>query len=60
MVLKWTGMVDNIALPEIAAAMLQQVIEGFEKEPLENEDLMRIGRHALVVNEECVEGGVGK
>jgi hypothetical protein len=40
-------MVDNIALSEIAAAMLQQVTEGFEKEPLENGDLVRIGREIL-------------
>ena len=43
-VLKWAGLVPNVAVTEIAAAMLDQVINGFEKEPLQNEDLVRIGR----------------
>lgn len=32
---------------EISAAMLHEVMHGFEKEPLENDDLVRIGRQAL-------------
>lgn len=40
-------MVGNVSVTEAAAAMLQQVVEGFEKEPLQNDDLVRIGRKAL-------------
>jgi len=43
-VLKWAGLVPNISVTEVAAAMLDQVINGFEKEPLMNDDLVRIGR----------------
>jgi hypothetical protein len=41
--------VPSVRLEEVAAAMLQQVTtaHGFEKEPLQNEDLVRIGRRAL-------------
>ncbi|KAJ7743545.1 putative nucleoside-diphosphate-sugar epimerase [Mycena olivaceomarginata] len=41
--------VPSVRLEEVAAAMLQQVntAHGFEKEPLQNEDLVRIGRRAL-------------
>ncbi|KAK7033432.1 succinate-semialdehyde dehydrogenase [Favolaschia claudopus] len=39
--------IPNITVEEVAAAMLHQVIHGFEKEPLVNEDLVRIGRKAL-------------
>lgn len=45
--LNLTGIVGNLSIKEVAAAMLQQVINGFEKEPLENEDLKRIGTAAL-------------
>ena len=37
----------NVDVAEISAAMLHEVIHGFEKEPLENDDLVRIGREAL-------------
>ncbi|OCT47174.1 hypothetical protein CLCR_02569 [Cladophialophora carrionii] len=37
----------SITVVEIAAAMLDQVINGFEKDPLMNEDLVRIGQKAL-------------
>ena len=40
-------MVDNVALPEIAAALLKQVTEGGDDETLENGDLIRIGREVL-------------
>jgi hypothetical protein len=43
-VLKWAGLVPNVAVTEVAAALLDQVINGFEKEPLMNDDLVRIGR----------------
>jgi hypothetical protein len=36
--------VPSIRVYDIAAAMLQQVRDGFEKEPLMNEDLQRIGQ----------------
>jgi len=45
--LKWTGMVDNVSIEEIAAAMLKQVTDGIEKETLENGDMVRIGREVL-------------
>jgi hypothetical protein len=43
-VLKWAGLVPNVAVTEAAAAILDQVVNGFEKEPLMNDDLVRIGR----------------
>jgi hypothetical protein len=39
--------VPSIALSEVAAALLEQVVNGVEKEMLVNEDLVRIGRAAL-------------
>jgi len=50
--LKWTGMVSNVSVTEVAAAVLNQVTNGFEKEPLQNEDLVRIGRKILSEQEE--------
>ena len=41
------GIVSKVGIQELAAAMLQQVQVGFEKEPLENDDLIRIGQKAL-------------
>jgi len=32
---------------DISAVMLDQVVNGFDKEPLENEDMVRIGRRVL-------------
>ena len=46
-VLKYVISLPNVGVTEISAAMLHQVINGFEKEPLENDDLVRIGRQAL-------------
>lgn len=46
-VLNVVGVVPNINVSEVSAAMLQQVVEGWEKETLENADLVRIGRQAL-------------
>ncbi|KAF8206153.1 hypothetical protein K438DRAFT_1816669 [Mycena galopus ATCC 62051] len=37
----------SVSLEEISAAMVHQVVHGFEKDPLQNEDLVRIGRKAL-------------
>ncbi|KAJ6532057.1 hypothetical protein B0H19DRAFT_1189836 [Mycena capillaripes] len=39
--------VPNLTVTEVSAAMLHQVMNGFEKEPLQNDDLARIGRQAL-------------
>ena len=47
MLLKYVVRGPNIGVREISAAMLHSVIHGFEKEPLENDDLVRIGRQAL-------------
>lgn len=37
----------KIQLNEVAAALLDQAINGFDKETLMNEDLVRIGQRAL-------------
>lgn len=46
-VAKWIGSID---VAEVAVAMLRQIIHGIEKEPLTNDDLVRIGRDALAQN----------
>ncbi|KAF2672257.1 hypothetical protein BT63DRAFT_422752 [Microthyrium microscopicum] len=46
-VLSWAGIVPNIGVAETAAAMLNQVENGFEKEPLMNDDLAKIGSEIL-------------
>lgn len=51
MVLKYAMSLPNIDVAEVSAAMLHEVIHGFEKEPLENDDLVRIGRQALKIAE---------
>jgi hypothetical protein len=45
--LAWAGVVPNVPVAEAAAAMLDQIMNGFEKEPLMNEDLARIGQKVL-------------
>jgi hypothetical protein len=45
--LRWTVSVPSVAVNECAAAMLDQAANGFEKEPLLNEDLVRIGQRVL-------------
>ena len=37
----------KVNVEDISAAMIHEVMHGFEKEPLENADLVRIGREAL-------------
>ena len=37
----------SVGLEELAAAMLDQVLHGFEKDPLLNADLVEIGQRAL-------------
>ena len=46
-VMKFAGIVPNLPVAEVAAAMLDQVINGFEKEPLQHDDLARIGKRVL-------------
>ena len=40
--LKWTMGVPSIGIEQISKAMLDQVIHGFEKDPLLNDDLIRL------------------
>ncbi|RYO99413.1 hypothetical protein DL764_006808 [Monosporascus ibericus] len=42
-----TRVIPNISLTELSAAILDQVVRGFEKEALSNADLVRIGGAAL-------------
>ncbi|KAK3174816.1 hypothetical protein OEA41_002062 [Lepraria neglecta] len=44
---KYVISLPNVDVTKISAAMLYQVINGFEQEPLENDYLVRIGRQAL-------------
>ena len=44
---KFTRMIPNVSRTELAAAILGQVVHGFEKEPLTNIDLVQLGRAAL-------------
>lgn len=39
--------IASVTREELAAALLDQVVRGFEKEPLVNADLVRLGRAAL-------------
>lgn len=39
--------VPSIRLSEVAAALLDQVVNGFDKDTLVNEDLVNIGQAAL-------------
>lgn len=39
--------VPHVDLPDIAAALVDQAIRGFEKDTLSNDDLARIGGRAL-------------
>lgn len=45
------GNIPQIDVSEVTAAMLDQVISVFEKEPLMNDDLIRLGRQALQEDE---------
>lgn len=47
MVMKYVMSLPSVDVAEISAAMLHEIIHGFEKEPLQNDDLIRIGRQAL-------------
>lgn len=39
--------IPEVDLTEVAAAMLDQVLRGFERDTLSNDDLVRIGRRVL-------------
>lgn len=41
------GFLTNITTPQVAAAALHQVLHGFEKERLSNDELVHIGQEAL-------------
>ena len=43
----FTMSMPSISNQALSAGMLDQVMNGFEKEPLENDDLVRIGTKAL-------------
>ncbi len=45
--MRWTVSIPSVTVTECSAAMLDQVANGFDKEPLVNEDLVRIGRRVL-------------
>lgn len=45
--MRWTVGVPSVSVTECSAAMLDQVAKGFDKEPLENDDLVMIGRRVL-------------
>ena len=47
MALKFMVSLPSLDIKEVSAAMLHQITNGFEKEPLENADLVRIGCQAL-------------
>lgn len=49
--LKMIAGVPSICVTEATAAMLHQAIHGFEKEPLMNDDLVRIGCNALKLDD---------
>lgn len=46
-VMKMTISVPSVSVIECSAALLDQVVKGFEREPLKNEDLVRLGRQVL-------------
>jgi hypothetical protein len=43
----FTRAIPNVSRAELAAAMLSQLIHGFEKETLTNSDLVQMGRPAV-------------
>jgi hypothetical protein len=47
MALKFSASVPSVSVSECSTAMLDQVVKGFENEPLANEDLIRIARPVL-------------
>ncbi|KAK9785073.1 hypothetical protein SCARD494_12327 [Seiridium cardinale] len=51
-ILRATGIFPGIRVEELSAALLQSAFNGFEKEPLTNEDMVRIGRATLQAQKE--------
>ncbi|KAK6063277.1 hypothetical protein SCUP515_12563 [Seiridium cupressi] len=51
-ILRATGIFPGIRVEELSAALLQSAFDGFEKEPLTNEDMVRIGRATLQAQKE--------
>ncbi|KAI1802327.1 NAD(P)-binding protein [Daldinia bambusicola] len=49
--LQYTAGIPNISVVDLTTAMLDQVINGFEKEPLTHEDLVRIAKAHQVTGE---------
>ncbi|KAK3936723.1 hypothetical protein QBC46DRAFT_394324 [Diplogelasinospora grovesii] len=45
--LRLTMSVPNVTLQQVSAAMLEQVTKGFERDTLENEDLVKAGQQVL-------------
>ena len=45
--LHYTTGTPKIDVGELSAAMLHEVIDGFGKQPIGNDDLVRIGREAM-------------
>ena len=43
----FTRAIPNVHLSEVAAALLNQAVQGFEQETLHNSDLVRIGQADL-------------
>lgn len=43
----FTRAIPNVSRTELAAAILGQVVRGFEKEPLTNANLVQLGRAVL-------------
>ena len=46
----YTVSMPRIDIRECSAAALHEILQGFSKDPLENEDLVRIGRQRLTSN----------
>ena len=44
---RFTRAIGNVSRTELAAALLGQAVRGFEKDPLTNADLVRLGRAGL-------------
>lgn len=45
--LKWTVSLPSVGVREISTVMLNQSLFGFEKDTLENDDLVRLGESEL-------------
>lgn len=43
----FTRAIPNVSRTELAAALLDQVVYGFEKEPLTNSDLIQLGQAVM-------------